>query len=130
MVKKSIYRSALLGKLAEQEDKFFENFAKDYLMYLGNPKPSKMHIKEMQSMLSHVWLRRKISLDIRLTEREKQCLYLSAQGKSNKEIARFFNKSIRRIEFIRQSIFEKLSCKNIPEAVVKGFQYGEIHFII
>jgi len=58
MVKRSLYREALLNKLAEQEDKFFENFAKDYLIYLGNPKPSKIHIKEMKSILCETEIKR------------------------------------------------------------------------
>jgi hypothetical protein len=46
MVKRSLYREALLNKLSDQEDKFFDAFAKDYLIYLGNPRPSKRQIAD------------------------------------------------------------------------------------
>jgi DNA-binding CsgD family transcriptional regulator len=129
MVKRSLYREALLNKLSEQEDKFFENFSKDYLIYLGNSKPTKKQITEMISILSHVWLKRRVCLDLRLTEREKQCLYLSALGKSIKEIARYFKVTVRQVELYRQAIFKKLFCKNIGEAIAKGLRYGEISMI-
>lgn len=126
MVKRSLTRAELLSKLEEQEDKFFEDFAKEYLNYLGNPKPGKKQIKEMQSILSHTWMRKKIIVSSRLTEQEAKCLLLSSQGKSLSEIADFFNVSTRRIEFCRQSIFRKLFSRNIGEAIVKGIRYGQI----
>lgn len=129
MVKRSLYREASLNKLYEQEDKFFENFAKDYLNYLGSSNPAKKQITEMISILSHVWLKRRVCLDFRLTEREKQCLYLSASGKSIKEIASYFKITIRQVEFYRQAIFKKLLCKNIGGAIAKGLRYGEISMI-
>jgi DNA-binding CsgD family transcriptional regulator len=129
MVKRSLYREALLNKLSDQEDKFFENFSKDYLVYLGNPRPSKKQITEMLSILSHVWLKRRVCLDLRLTEREKQCLYLSALGKNIKEIASYFKITVRQVELYRQAIFKKLLCKNIGEAIAKGLRYGEINMI-
>ncbi len=129
MVKRSLYREALLNKLSDQEDKFFETFAKDYLAYLGNPRPSKRQVTEMISILSHVWLKRRVCLDLRLTERERQCLYLSAVGKNSKEIACYFRITVRQVELYRQVIFKKLLCKNIGEAIAKGLRYGEINMI-
>ena len=75
MVKRSLYREALLNKLYEQEDKFFDNFAKDYLIYLGNPKPTKIHIKEMKSMLCETEIKRIVTLDKRLTYRKKNVYF-------------------------------------------------------
>lgn len=63
MVKQSLYREAVLNKLSEQEDKFFENFSKDYLNYLGNSRPAKNQITEMISILSNVWLKRRINTE-------------------------------------------------------------------
>ena len=73
-----------------QHKKFFKSFAKEYLAFLGNTEPTKKQVSEMQNVLSHVWMRQVIYLDVRLTEKENQCLYLSAQGKTIKEIALFF----------------------------------------
>lgn len=130
MVKRSLSRAELLSKLEEQEDRFFEDFAKEYLNYLGNSRPGKKQIKEMQSILSHTWMRKKIMVSGRLTAQEAKCLLLASQGKNTKEIASFFNRSIRRIEAYRNSIFKKLASKNIGEAVVKGIRYGEIAYFI
>ena len=80
----------------------------------------------MHHILSHVWMRQAICFDPRLTEKEQQCLYLSAQGKSLKELTVFFNISKRRVEQYRQSIFQKLACNNITEAVFIGIRYGKI----
>lgn len=116
----------LRTKFALQQDQFFKSFAKDYLAFLGNTNPSVKQVAEMQSVLSHAWIRQPICLDIRLTEREGQCLYLSAQGKSVKQIALFFNVSVRRVEQHRRTIFEKLACNNIIEAITIGVRYGKI----
>ncbi|MGC1183407.1 response regulator transcription factor, partial [Legionella sp.] len=61
-----------------------------------------------------------------LTEQERRCLYLSAQGKSLKEIASFLAITVRRVERHRQAIFRKMECKNIAEAIALGIRYGEI----
>ena len=54
-----------------QQKKFFKAFAKDYLAFLGNAKPTAKQITEMKNMLSHVWMRQAICFDLRLTEREQ-----------------------------------------------------------
>lgn len=62
-------------------------------------------------------------LDGHLTPREKTCLHLSAQGISNLAIAGFLDIHERTVEKIRESIFKKLGCKNICEAVALGIRY-------
>ncbi|MGC1182139.1 helix-turn-helix transcriptional regulator [Legionella sp.] len=84
-----------------QQKKFFKTFTKEYLAFLRNAKPSAKQVSEMKNVLSHVWVRQVIYLDFRLTKRENQCLYLSAQGKTIKEIALFFQMSVRRVEQYR-----------------------------
>jgi DNA-binding CsgD family transcriptional regulator len=121
-IKKTIFQE----KLALKQHQFFHAFAKDYLKYLGNPNPGNKQLAEMQALLSHVWVRRTLCFDLRLTELEQQCLYLSAQGKGIKEIASFLKVSSRRVEQYRQAIFQKLECKNISEAITLGLRYGEI----
>ena len=55
---------------------FFKDFAQRYLAYLGNYNPNKTQLTEMMDLLSHVWLRNLVTLDTRLTDIERQCLYL------------------------------------------------------
>ncbi|WP_269570399.1 LuxR C-terminal-related transcriptional regulator [Legionella tunisiensis] len=41
-------------------------------------------------------------------------------------MAFFLNLSERQVERHRNTIFQKLECKNIAEAIAKGLRYGEI----
>ncbi|HHF7349947.1 TPA: response regulator transcription factor, partial [Legionella feeleii] len=105
---------------------FFKVFAKNYLDYLGNSNPTPKQLAEIQSLLSNTWIRQPICFDLRLSEQEKQCLYLSAQGKEVKEIAAFLKVSTRRVTQHRQSIFQKLDCKNITSAIIVGLRFGAV----
>ena len=105
---------------------FFQVFAKNYLDYLGNSNPTHKQLAEIQALLSNTWIRLPIHFDLRLSEQEKQCLYLSAQGKGLKEIAAFLNVSMRRVTQYRQAIFKKLGCRNITSAIIVGNRYGVI----
>lgn len=108
------------------DNPFFKTFAKNYLNHLGNGEPTRKQLAEFQDLLSHIWIRQPVCFDLRLTEQERQCLYLSAQGKRLKEIAAFLNVSTKRITQYRQSIIQKLGCKNITSAIIVGIRYGEI----
>jgi DNA-binding CsgD family transcriptional regulator len=105
---------------------FFKVFAKNYLNYFGNSNPTAKQVSEMQALLSNTWIKQPIGFDLQLTEQEKQCLYLSAQGKGLKEIAAFLKVSLRRVTQYRQSIFEKLECRNISSAIILGLRFGVI----
>ncbi|WP_019217981.1 response regulator transcription factor [Legionella tunisiensis] len=105
---------------------FFQVFAKNYLDYLGNSNPTYKQLAEIQALLSNTWIRLPICFDLRLSEQEKQCLYLSAQGKELKEIAVFLNVTLRRVTQYRQAIFQKLGCRNITSAIIVGIRYGVI----
>lgn len=126
MVKRSLYPGALLNKLVEQEDKFFENFAKDYLIYLGNPKPTPIHIKEMKSILCETEVKRVVTLDGRLSFQEKKCLFLSGKGKSIKEIAKILSISFPTVREYRNKAIKKLGASNITAAVALGVKYNTI----
>jgi DNA-binding CsgD family transcriptional regulator len=119
-------RDALLRKYNSTETSFFKTFAKNYLAYLGNDSPTHRQLAEIAALLSSAWIKQPICFDIRLSQQEKQCLYLSAQGKGLKEIAAFLSVSVRRVTQQRQSIFKKLNCRNIPAAVIIGIRYGEM----
>ena len=126
MVKRSIYREALLNKLSEKEDKFFENFAKDYLIYLGNPKPTQIHIKEMKSILSETEVKRVVMLDKRLTPQEKRCLFLASKGKTIKATAQILKLGFNTAIGYRNSAIKKLNAANLTAAVILGIKYLDI----
>lgn len=107
---------------------FYKKFARDYLLFLGNPNPTHKQLKGIQLLLSQIWVQKSIYLDDRLTYLERQCLYLSALGHNVKDIASFFAISTRQVERHRSAIFEKLGCRNITQAVAQGIRYGEIQF--
>jgi DNA-binding CsgD family transcriptional regulator len=112
--------------LRKANNRFFKLFARNYLSYLGNNNPTSTQLSETQELLSSTWIRQAILFDIRLSDHEKQCLYLSGQGMGLKEIAKFLDVSLRRITQYRQSIFKKLECTNIASAIVIGIRFGVI----
>ena len=122
MVKRSLYREALLNKLSEQEDKFFDNFAKDYLIYLGNSKPTRIHIKEMKSILCETEIKRVVTLDKRLTPQEKKCLFLASKGKTIKDTAEILKLGFN----TANSAIKKLKAANLTAAVILGIKYLDI----
>ncbi|STX43565.1 lipolytic enzyme / transcription regulator protein [Legionella donaldsonii] len=122
----SINKQDFVNYHSTKQKQFFKVFARDYLAYLGNPNPTNKQLAEVQTLLSQSWVQRPLCLDGRLTSREQQCLYLSSQGKSMKEIALFLNISERQVGHHRNNIFQKLECKNIAEAIAKGLRYGEL----
>ena len=105
---------------------FFKDFAQRYLAYLGNYSPNKTQLTEMMDLLSHVWLRNLVTLDTRLTDIEKQCLYLFSQGKTVLQVAEFCSLSERQMHRYKENILRELNCQNMTQAVVLGIRYGEI----
>lgn len=113
-----------------EDPEFFRQFAIDYLHYLGNPKPTPKQIAEMEFLLMSVFIRLPIGFNIYLTWQEKQCLYLTAQGKTVSEVAAFFRVSIRQITNYRKSIFEKLNCKTMSSAIILGVRFGVLNPVV
>lgn len=126
MVTRSLYQRALLRKLEQQEEKFCEIFAKDYLLYLGNPKPTKKQIKEIKSILFETEVKQVVFFDNRLTEQEKKCLFLASKGKTIKETAYILNIKFNTILEYRNSAIRKLKAVNLISAVVLGVKYNLI----
>ncbi len=114
--------AALFERSLLHNELFFAQLSEDYLAFFGITKPTLKQKNEMQGLLAHVWLRRTFYLDSRLTEREKQCLYLAAQGKTIAETARILTIHSRRVEKHRQSLCRKLGCKTLVEAILVGLR--------
>lgn len=60
----------------------------------------------------------------KLTEREKECLYWAAQGKSSEETAIILNIKPASVLSYRRLLKAKLNCYNIAQAVYKAAQLG------
>lgn len=119
-------KEALSHFFDAKQQAFYLELAKEYLSYLGNNNPNMMQLRELQWLLSQVWVPRFMGIDSRLTQKEGTTLYFSARGKTTKQIARFSKISPRQVERHRAMIFEKLNCNNIAEAVMKGIRFLEI----
>ena len=126
MVKRSLYREVILNKLSDQEDKFFENFSKDYLVYLGNPRPTQTQIKEMKAILYETEVKRVVTLDKRLTTQEKRCLFLASKGKTIKDTAEILKLRYNTALEYRDSAIKKLKASNLTAAVTLGIKYLDI----
>ena len=126
MVKRSLYSSALLSKIEKEEDIFFEDFARDYLIYLGNSKPTKTHIKEMKALLFETEVKRVVTLNRRLTKQEKKCLLLASKGKTIKKTAKILKTQFDTAREYRDSAIKKLKAVNLPSAVALGIKYNQI----
>lgn len=113
-----------LQKVSDKESKFFELVVHDLLNYLGNNTPNYEQIRTLMRILSQAWIKVPISLSNKLTQREKQCLYLVSKGLTLKEIAKIMKISINTVNTYERNILEKLLCKNLTEAVVQGIKYN------
>jgi DNA-binding CsgD family transcriptional regulator len=103
---------------------FLKTFAKSYLNYFGNSNPSPKQLEEMQNLLSNK-IKSPTCFDLGLTAQESECLYLFAQGRGLQEIAAFLNTSPGNVTQYKQSIFQKLHCKDISSAVIVAIRFGE-----
>lgn len=119
-------QEVLCSKNKLSDTPFLNASAKSYLTYLGNNNPSCQQVAAIQSLLSETSQNQSFSIGLLLNQQEKQCLYLSAQGKKLKEIAILLNLSQNEISQCRQSILQKLGCKTMSRAVIVGIRYGEI----
>jgi DNA-binding CsgD family transcriptional regulator len=111
----------------DKEEKFYSEAAIELLTNrFGIAKPSAKQIEEMKSILFNAWLKRKIRLDERLTNREKLCLFLASQGKTYREIAEVLGIRPSTVKGYEKEILRKLNCQNMKQAIGIGIRYGEI----
>ena len=107
-------------------NRFFKNFAQDYLNYLGDRTPTDKQMAVIQALQAHTRIRQAAGHDFRLTAEEKQCLCLAAEGKRLEDIAACLGVSVRKMRQYRQSVLQKFGCKNMTSAIILGLRYGEI----
>jgi DNA-binding NarL/FixJ family response regulator len=119
-------QQTLSEELEEKQNRFYMDIAKRLLGHFDNHNPSINQLCDFQWLLCQTGVARFVALDPCLTEEEATTLYLSAQGKTSKQIARVFVVCPRQVERYRASILKKLRCKNMTHAVMKGIKMLDI----
>lgn len=109
-----------------QEKKFYEEIARHYLRFFSNVRPSSEQIKVMQNLLIHVFLPHKIIFNQsqRLSQREKECLYHAAYGRTIQETARLLGVTVSTIKTQRAQLIRKLACHSMTQAVRLCLGFG------
>lgn len=124
MAKKRTNNSNHLLKLInDKEDQLFELLARYHLSYIGNDHPSPQVLEHTVNLISHVFIRASIVLSDSLTKREKEYLELASRGYKLKEIAELLTISASTAKSLRETILQKLFCKNMTEAVALARKY-------
>lgn len=124
MITQTLNQLSFLDKLSNEEENYQKQFSSLYLAYLGNSKPSKKQILEMQTLLGNVCFFRPLILSKRLSAREKQCLRLTSFGKTLNEIAKIMQISSHTVNQYKRNILKKLSSKNMSQAIAKAIFHG------
>lgn len=107
-----------------KDNNYFKITALERLAFFGNKSPNSKQINEMVYLLENVGTVRSLSLDERLTKREKDCLYYMAIGKNTCEIAALLKIKKVTVKAHRQGIKRKLCAKSIAHAFFLGTRYG------
>lgn len=97
-----------------------------FLKFLGKRKPTQEQLKVTKKLLLTAVVQEHLYFDERLTQREKECLLLAAKGYTTEETARILNIKKSTVETHRLSIYRKLVCNNIGQAVLEGMRFGSI----
>lgn len=124
MTKKSITAANILSKLSDQEKKYRREFCVTFLEYLEKISVKK-RITELESIIFETEVKRIITLDQRLSQREKDCLILAYKGKSMKKTGKILNKHIKTVETQRRRLFKKLGVNSIGPAIALGIKYNK-----
>jgi NarL family two-component system response regulator LiaR len=66
----------------------------------------------------------------RLTRREREILLLLAQGKSNRQIARETDVSVRTVKFHTGNIYSKLRLASRSEAIAWAWRHDELRRLL
>lgn len=94
-----------------------------FLKFLGKRKPTQKHINVTQKLLFTAVIQKHLYSDDRLTQREQN---LAAKGYTTDETARILSIKKSMVETHRLSVFKKLSCRNIGQAVFEGIRFGQV----
>lgn len=81
------------------------------------------HIRLIEELIKGSYIKKIITINRQLTNREKLCLYLAANGKSTKEISKILQIKESTVVTYRKKILKKLNSKNIAQAIFNGIRF-------
>ncbi|WP_010598046.1 helix-turn-helix transcriptional regulator [Rickettsiella massiliensis] len=97
----------------------YDELARDYLLYLGNRKPSNNQLVVFKKLITDVISNCLFTFPDKLTLQEMKCLYLSFKGKSIAHAAEILEIHPDTVKYYRKRSIRKLGCKNMVEAAFK-----------
>lgn len=109
----------------------FEDFCIDFLdktigmIKMHNPNYSRSIILNDKYYRKAV-IKNIFNYEYKLTEREIECLYWAANGKSSSETAIILKIKSSTVEEYRRQIKKKLNCNNLVQAIYEGVKQGYI----
>lgn len=68
-----------------------------------------------------------LTIAVRLTPRERECIRLCAEGLSDKQVAHMLDRSISTVVMHLQSAMRKLGARNRAQAIARAAHYGMLH---
>lgn len=120
-----------LSNLYQRSKANFDMFSFSFLQKAT--KIIKDHNPEYKNSIAlndDIYLKRLISLQIKaeatLSQREIECLFWAANGKTSEETAKILGLSTETINKYRSSLIHKLNCTNLCNAIYKAITYGFI----
>ena len=84
--------------------------------------------KDIAQIIYNIYVSKKGSIDIELTDREREIIALCRDGIPSKEIAQQLNISPRTVDTHKNNIFKKLGITNTMEMVNYALKHGIITF--
>lgn len=116
---------SIVDTISNPNRTLYEELARDYLLYLGNKKPSKNQLVVFKKLLIDDFSSRLLSFTENLTLQEMKCLYLAFKGKSMGCCATILDIHLDTVKFYRKRGIKKLGCKNMVQA---AFVSAGTHF--
>lgn len=102
--------------LLRPQKKCYQELAKDYLNYFGNPKPTNNQIIVAKNLIIDLFTRQTLSFDEKLSIQEMKCLYLAFKGKTVAHTSQIFSLNQDTVKYYRRQGIKKLNCQNMIQA--------------
>lgn len=105
-----------LGYILKPRKKCYQEIAKDYLSYFGNPKPTNNQIVVAKNLIIDLLTRQTLVFDEKLSLQEMKCLYLAFKGKTSSYTSQILSLNHDTVKYYRRHGIRKLNCKNMVQA--------------
>ncbi len=93
---------------------------------VGINEPNMKQVSLIETLLKNTTITATMLFDSRLTQREKQCLYWAAMGKSSQETSELLDVTKHTIELHRKKIKKKLQCRSLAQAVYVALRFDHL----